>query len=95
MTNNQRAILNLVFVFAIIAVLIFSYLLPIKLDFPFLSYSSITAKNQFISVDPYDDIAAYASRYLWNFKALDLINQAFVLLAAVLGCLSLLKAGDE
>lgn len=95
LNNNQRVTLNIIFALAIVVILYFSYLLPINLNFPFLTYSSITTKNQLISIDPYDDIAASVSRFLWNNKALDLINQAFVLFAAVLGCLSLLKTGDE
>lgn len=95
MNNSQRVTLNLIFSLAIIAIIIFSYLLPINLDFPFMAYSSVTTKTQFIPVEPFDDIAALVSRFLWSFKALDLIDQAFVLFAAVLGCLALLKAGDE
>jgi hypothetical protein len=95
LNNNQRITLNIVFALAITAILISSYLLPINLNFPFLTYSSIATNNQLIPIDPYDNIAASVSRFLWDHKALDLINQAFVLLAAVLGCLSLLKTGDD
>ena len=89
--SSNRNIINVAFILAIAALYLFLFVYPIDLNFPFYNYLSTPLRNQLIPVEPFDDIAARVSNFLWSTKALDLVNQAFVLLAAVICCLSLLK----
>jgi hypothetical protein len=59
--------------------------------FPAFEYSSGGLGRQLVPVDPYNDIAGMASRFLWENRALDLTGQAFVIVAAVICCLAMIK----
>jgi len=77
----------------VLALLVFS-LLSVGADFPLFEYTSDTLRRQLVPVEPYDDIASLASRFLWDNRALDLTGQAFVIVASVVCCLALLKLGE-
>jgi hypothetical protein len=89
--SSNRSLINIGVALAIAAIYVFLFVFPVNLDFPFYNYLTTPLRNQLIPLAPFDDIAARTSSFLWGTKALDLIDQAFVLLAAVLGCLALLK----
>jgi len=75
-----------------VSLLMFSWL-TLEVDFPAFEYSSV--RRQLIPEEPYDNIAALVSRFLWEHRALDLTGQAFVIVAAVICCLAMLKSGEE
>ena len=78
----------------VLALLVFSWL-SVGADFPVFEFTSDTLNRQLVPVEPYDDIASLASRFLWDNRALDLTGQAFVIVASVVCCLALLKLGEE
>lgn len=59
------------------------------LSFPAFEYRASDAN--LVPAEPYGEIAEHASRFLWESRALDLTVQAFVITAAVIGCLALIK----
>jgi multisubunit Na+/H+ antiporter MnhB subunit len=59
------------------------------LSFPAFEHRSSDAS--LVPAEPYGEIAEYASRFLWESRALDLTVQAFVITAAVICCLALIK----
>lgn len=87
--GNVAAAFTIVF-----AMLMFSWL-SVGSDFPVFEFTSDTLNRQLVPVEPYDDIASLASRFLWDNRALDLTGQAFVIVASVVCCLALLKLGEE
>ena len=77
----------------VLALLVFSWL-SVGADFPVFEFTSDTLRRQLVPLEPYDDIATLASRFLWDNRALDLTVQAFVIVASVVCCLTLLKLGE-
>jgi len=63
-------------------------------DFPAFQYVEKDLMRQLIPAEPYDDIAADEARFLWDNRALDLNSQAFVIVAAVICCLAMLKVEE-
>ena len=61
------------------------------LTFPTFQYAPFSIGRQLVPSEPYYDIAGHASRFMWENRALDLTGQAFVISAAVICCLALLK----
>ena len=59
------------------------------LNFP--AFEHRTSDASLVPVEPYGEIAEHASRFLWENRALDLTAQAFVITAAVICCLALIK----
>lgn len=59
--------------------------------FPTFAYVPEGLGRQLVPADPYNDIAMMASRFLWENRALDLTGQAFVIVAAVICCLAMIK----
>ncbi len=62
------------------------------LSFPAFEYRASDAS--LVPAEPFGDIAEHASRFLWEYRALDLTVQAFVITAAVICCLALLKPSE-
>ena len=62
------------------------------LSFPAFEYRASDAG--LVPAEPYGDIAEHASRFLWENRALDLTIQAFVITAAVICCLALIKPSE-
>jgi hypothetical protein len=77
----------------VLALLVFSWL-SVGSDFPVFEFTSDSPRRQLVPVEPFDDIAGLVSRFLWDNRALDLIGQAFVIVASVVCCLALLKLGE-
>jgi hypothetical protein len=65
--------------------------ITVEFSFPFLEYASERIDNPQIDNDAYEDITAGVSQFLWENRSLDLISQSFVILAAVICCLTMLK----
>jgi multisubunit Na+/H+ antiporter MnhB subunit len=59
------------------------------LSFPAFEHRASDAS--LVPAEPYGEIAEHASRFLWESRALDLTVQAFVITAAVICCLALIK----
>lgn len=78
------------FVVIVVTMLLFSWL-TIEVSFPTLEYSLRLFPRQIIPAEPFNEIAGRVSRFLWEHRALDLTGQAFVIVAAVICCLALLK----
>ena len=53
------------------------------------------AKNNWNPVEVSNQIGAETARFMWNFRSLDLIAQVFVLFAAAIGCLAILREERE
>ena len=86
--GNVAAAFTIVF-----AMIVFSYF-SVGADFPVFEYTSDRLDRQLVPVEPYDDIASLASRFLWDNRALDLTGQAFVIVTSIVCCLALLKLGE-
>jgi hypothetical protein len=80
------------FILVLCALMIFSWFI-FDVDFPVFEYSGIQDR-QLLPVDPFNDIAGGASRFLWESRSLDIAGQSFVIVAAVICCLAMLKRGD-
>jgi len=66
-------------------------LLTQNIDFPFQKYASTALETLSFVPNSYDDITTAVSQFLWNNRGLDLVSQSFVILAAVICCIALLK----
>jgi len=62
------------------------------LNFPAFEYRASDAS--LVPAEPFGDIAEHSSRFLWESRALDLTVQAFVITAAVICCLALIKTSE-
>jgi hypothetical protein len=77
--------------FAIVSLLLVFSWLTLEVDFPAFEYVSGGLARQMVPAEPYTDIAGSVARFLWEYRALDLNSQAFVIVAAVICCLAMLK----
>jgi len=73
---------------------VFSWL-TLEVPFPTNEYASSKLTRLLVPEEPYDGIATLVSRFLWEYRALDLTGQAFVIVTAVICCLALLKPEEE
>jgi len=78
------------FLIIFVSLFVFSWL-TLEITFPTFEYTSSKLTRKLVSAEPYDGIATIVSRFLWENRALDLTGQAFVIVAAVICCLALLK----
>ncbi|MFP3952098.1 MAG: hypothetical protein ACLFVP_08195 [Candidatus Bathyarchaeia archaeon] len=62
--------------------------------FPTFKYTG-TLDRKLIPSRPYNEIATGETRFLWDYRSLDLTSQAFVIVVAVVCCLAMLKTGEE
>ena len=62
-----------------------------EIDFPFMNYASSALETLSITPATYDDITTAVSQFLWQNRGLDLIAQSFVVVAAVICCIAMLK----
>lgn len=81
-----------IFILLLCVLMVFSWYI-FDVDFPVFEYSG-TQERQLLPVEPFYEIAGGASRFLWEFRALDVAAQSFVIVAAVICCLAMLKRGD-
>lgn len=75
-----------------ITLFVFSWL-TVEVDFPAFQYSEGYSRR-LIPAESYANIATMVSRFLWEYRALDLTGQAFVIVAAVVCCLAMLKTTE-
>ena len=61
------------------------------IDFPFQEYASSALETLSIVPATYDDITTSVSQFLWQNRGFDLVAQSFVVLAAVICCIAMLK----
>lgn len=59
--------------------------------FPTLRYAVGIASKPLIPAQPFEGISPGVSRFLWEYRALDVTVQAFVIVVAIICCLALLK----
>lgn len=78
----------------VVSLFVFSWL-TLEVSFPSFEYTSEVLTRKLIHAEPYDGIASWVSRFLWENRALDLTGQAFVIVAAVICCLAMLKPEEE
>jgi hypothetical protein len=70
--------------------LTFSWITVVE-DFPAFHFVDKDLVRPLIPSDPYESIAAESAKFLWDNRALDLNIQAFVIVAAIICCLAMLK----
>ena len=70
--------------------LTFSWITVVE-NFPAFQYIDKDLIRPLIPNDPYDNIAIDSAKFLWDNRALDLNIQAFVIVAAIICCLAMLK----
>jgi hypothetical protein len=77
----------------ILAILIF-WMLIVEYDFPALKYVDPDQPPELVENDTLI-IGQRVSRFLWNYRVIDLIAQAFVLFAAAACCMALLRVEER
>jgi hypothetical protein len=76
---------------AVLATLIFSTLI-VEYEFPIFKYAEPPAQ---LVENETAIIGQEVSRFLWNYRVIDLITQAFVLFAAAACCVALLRTEER
>lgn len=74
----------------VVMLLLFSWL-TVEVSFPTFEFASTLLPRQLIPAEPFNEIAERVSSFLWENRALDLTGQAFVIVAAIICCMALLK----
>jgi len=78
------------FLVLVVMLLLFSWFTT-EVSFPAFEFASDQLPRHLIPAEPFDEIAERVSRFLWENRAQDLTGQAFVIVAAILCCMALLK----
>jgi hypothetical protein len=63
--------------------------------FPVFQYANARFNEQLLEVGVLSGIAKEVSTFLWDRRGLDLLIQAFVIVATVISCMAMLKPGRE
>ena len=63
--------------------------------FPVFQFANASFYEQLLEVGVLGDIAKEVSTFLWDRRGLDLLIQAFVIVATVVSCIAMLKPGRE
>lgn len=80
----------------IVLVLLILLMLIMEYDFPAFEYTgSPTEPTAELVKNSNAVIGQEVGRFLWNYRVVDLIAQAFVLFAAAVCCLALLKTEEK
>ena len=95
MSDNYRIYLIISVIIIISTVLYLISYNSFSVGFPSLEYASDRISERLVPLDPFDNITVAVSHFLWDNKSLDLISQAFVLLAAVICSIALMKQEDD
>ena len=77
----------------VLAILIF-WMLIVEYDFPAFKYVDPNQPPELVENDT-SIIGQRVSRFLWNYRVLDLMGQAFVLFAAATCCMALLRVEER
>jgi len=67
----------------------------LDIEFPYMEYASNALESISVSVGSYDGIVVAVSQFLWQARGMDLIIQSFVILAAVICTIAMLKMRRE
>jgi hypothetical protein len=77
---------------SVVVILVGAFVVFMGNDFiNFPTFEHRVSNEGMIPMEPFGEIAENASRFLWESRALDLTMQAFVITAAVICCLALIK----
>lgn len=60
-----------------------------------LIFSMLIIRSEFPAFDHLDRVEIETTEFLWNYRLIDLIAQAFVLFAAAACCVAVLRAEEE
>lgn len=82
-------------IFAVLCTLMLFSWLSLETAFPVFQYTTPRFLNQLIGVEALGEIAKSVSKFLWEHRGLDLLMQAFVIVATVMCCMAMLKPGRE
>ncbi len=93
MSGNGSSYRSYAVFMVIVALIIFSWLI-FEVNFPAFEAASSLLPRRLIPLEPFNGIAVRVSRFLWEHRALDLTGQAFVIVAAIVCCLALLKSEE-
>jgi hypothetical protein len=74
----------------VLSLFLFAWL-TVEVSYPTFEFLSDLLPRRLIPLESFDDIALLVSRFLWDNRSLDLMSQAFVIVAAIICCLALLK----
>ena len=69
--------------------------LGLNIEFPYMEYATSALESVSVSIGSYDGITAAVSQFLWNARGMDLVIQSFVILAAVICTIAMLKMRRE
>ncbi len=84
------------FAISIIAVeLMVVSVLSFSFKFPYMEYASSAIQSLSVDAGSYDGIVEAVSQFLWQARGMDLIIQSFVILAAVICTIAMLKMRRE
>jgi hypothetical protein len=72
----------------------FGYLAT-QVDPPAFDYVDPTMDRELIPLSEFNKIADSSASFLWGYRILDLTGQAFVIVAAVICCLALIKQTES
>ena len=78
---------------AVLAVLVFSMLI-VSYEFPTFEYEDEDLPEELVEAET-TTIGQDVSRFLWTYRLIDLIAQAFVLFVAAACCVAVLRAEEE
>jgi len=95
MSNNIDKYGNVATLVAIIGLLMVLSWLFVDVNFPAFEYASDDLHRPLVPLQEFNSISTYSSRFLWDNRSLDLTAQAFVMVAATIGCLALLKSTED
>jgi hypothetical protein len=79
------------FTVTVLSLLVFS-ILVVRHEFPAFEYA--TSTEEFVEIDM-SRIGLEVSRFLWTYRLVDLIAQAFVLFVAAACCVAVLRAEEK
>jgi len=69
--------------------------LTAEYEFPLFTYAMEGMPRLLIPIRSFKEVSSAVGRFLWDWRMLDLLSQAFVILAAIICCIALLKPGGE
>lgn len=81
--------------FSVLCILLLFFWLALGEAFPFFQFAPPRFLEQLLGVGVLGEIAEGVSKFLWERRGLDLLMQAFVIVATVVCCMAMLKPGRE